>query len=76
MLMGHIFFPLTENSFESQKNCLRLKTHQSVCERPSVVSHEDTTQASESREQERLPTAPSSKMRPQAWQAAEYASGT
>lgn len=54
MLMGCILFTLTENSFESLKNCLRLRhTGEGVAE--DGVSHEGITQASAGREQKRQP---------------------
>lgn len=60
MLMGCILFTITENSFESLKNWLRLRhTGEGVVE--DVVSHEGITQASAGREQEGRPyTTPKS----------------
>lgn len=56
MLMGCILFTVTENSFESLKNWLRLRhTGKGVVE--DVVSHEGITQASAGREQKGRPVA-------------------
>lgn len=64
MLMGCILSTLTENSFESLKNCLRLRhTGERVAE--DVVSHEGIMQASARREQKRQPL-PHHEIRPQA----------